>query len=175
MRPCRPVDGLPTPPSNVFQDALSTLIQGRFSQMTLACLDMVLFAWPFLFLCIIESWPGNMHRMANWRRRAKQLPTLTGMDAGEDLRALNCTFLLFLLVPVLSFLQHISAPVMSRIKTFCSVSSSCPRLGILCRHSSKHSLSHPKATFLGPLFSEEQVIWQRKPHYQTSLAMLVSG
>lgn len=25
-----------------------------------------------------------------------------------------------------------------------------------------HSLSHPKATVLGPLFSEEQVTWQRK-------------
>lgn len=164
MRPCRPVDGLPAPPSNVFQDALSTLIQGKFSQMTLACLDMVLFAWPFLFLCIIESWPGNMHRMANWRRRAKQLPTLTGMDAGEDLRAPNCTFLLFLLVPVLSFLQHISAPVMSRIKTFCSVSSSCPRLGILCHHSSKHTAFHTRRLLFLGLYSLKNRLYGRENH-----------
>ena len=123
-------------PAETFQDALSTPIQGRFFQMSLACLDMVLFAWPFLFLCTIESWAGNMHRMAKRRRRAKQLlPSLGWML--EKTKCANCMFLLFLLAPVLSFLQHISAPVMSRMKPFCSVSSSCPRLGILYRHSSK--------------------------------------
>lgn len=122
-------------PAMTFQDALSTPIQGRFFLMSLA------FFWtwyylPFLFLCVIESWPGNMQNGQKWRRRAKQLPPSLGWML-EKTKCTNCMFLLFLLVPVLSFLQHISAPVMSRIKLFCSVSSSCPRLGILYRHSSK--------------------------------------
>lgn len=93
-------------PEVIFQDAISPLTQGRFFQMSLTYLDMLLFAWPFLFLCIIESWPCNMHRMANWKEEKRATAKSPQMDAGED-KAPNHTFLLFPLVPALSFLLYI--------------------------------------------------------------------
>lgn len=121
-------------PAMTFQDALSTPIQGRFFLMSLAFFGHGIICH---FYSSVSLKAGLVTcRMAKWRRRAKQLPPSLGWML-EKTKCTNCMFLLFLLVPVLSFLQHISAPVMSRIKLFCSVSSSCPRLGILYHHSSK--------------------------------------